>query len=278
MGSNANIHRAKAARNDEFYTRLEDIEKELSYYKDYFKDKVVYLNCDSERSNFWTYFVDNFEELGLKKIIATHFNSTDPVYKLEYNGTTPVKSQLKGNGDFRSDESIELLKEADVLVTNPPFSLFREYITKLQEYGKKFLVIGPINVAIYKDIFPSIKEERLWIGTSRLSTFYGPNGEVKKAPGIWLTNLRKPKRKFFTGTKLYSKERYPKFDNYDAIYIDRAKNIPVDYHGEMGVPITFLEKINTKQFEIIRHRKGNDGKDLSINGKVIHTRVIIKRL
>jgi hypothetical protein len=278
VANNSNFNKAKRKKNDEFYTRLEDIEKELSNYKDCFKDKVVYLNCDSERSNFWIYFVDNFWKLGLKKVVATHFSSTNPVYKLEYTGTTPVKTSLSGNGDFRGSESIDLLQEADVVVSNPPFSLFREYITQLIEHDKKFLVIGPLTGMNYKDIFLSIKEDKTWIGTSRLSTFYGPDGEVRKAPGIWFTNLQKPERKFFSGTKLYSPEAYPKFDNCDAIYVDRSKNIPVDYLGEMAVPITFLEKINTNQFEIIGHRKGDDGKDLSLNGKIVHTRIIIKRV
>jgi hypothetical protein len=240
---------------------------------------VVYLNCDSERSNFWIYFVDNFEKLGLKKIVATHFSNRHPVYKLEYTGTTPVKTLLSGNGDFRNSESIDILKEADVVVSNPPFSLFREYIAQLIEYDKKFLVVGPLTSVGHKSIFQLFKNNQIWLGDNLVKEFVQPNGEVKKFGNVhWFTNLQEPEHRFFSGTKLYSKEAYPKYDNYDAIEIGKIVDIPVDYYGEMGVPISFLMRYNPQQFEIVRFRKNDNREDLRVNGENKYSRIVIKRV
>lgn len=311
------LHKAKKAKKDEFYTQLSDIEKELKNYKKHFKNKVVYCNCDDPRtSNFFHYFSHNFEKLGLKKLIATCYKSQNidlfskkdskqAIY-LEYTGDKNGNNEpdpkeigikyLKGDGDFRSEESIELLKEADIVVTNPPFSLFREYVSQLVEYEKKFLIIGNVNAITYKEIFPLIKEDKLWLGLSIKSgdrEFQVPDDYPLKASttridkegnkfirvkGVrWFTNLEyKERHEDLILYKKYNSDEYPKYDNYDAINIDKTKEIPMDYEGVMGVPITFLDKHNPEQFEIIRFRKGNDNKDLSINGKCPYFRILIK--
>lgn len=277
-----NLRDAKKNKNDEFYTQLVDIEKELKHYKNHFKDKVVYLNCDDPtESNFWKYFALNFEFLGLKKLIATHYHNENPTYKLELFEyyKEPVKTNLQQNGDFRSDESIELLKESDIVVTNPPFSLFREYIAQLVEYDKKFIVIGSMNAITYKECFKLIKENKIWLGNNAVKEFMQPNGEMKKFGNIlWYTNLTHEKRnETIILWKEYNEKDYPKYDNYDAINVDKVNEIPKDYEGEMGVPITFLGKFNPKQFEIVKFRKGDDNKDLIINGKTPYFRMIIRR-
>lgn len=312
--SNSSLHRAKDAKKDEFYTQLSDIERELKHYKKHFKNKVVYCNCDDPRvSNFFHFFSYNFEHYGLKKLIATCYknqerdlfstNESENAIYLEYNGdqngnNIPDPNEigiknLKGDGDFRSKESIELLKQADIVVTNPPFSLFREYVAQLIEYDKKFIIIGAYNAITYKEIFPLIKENKLWLGYG----FKGGNaffktphskefakgvyneetGLVKFRNVTWFTNLEISKRKEeLILYKSYNEEEYPKYDNYDAIEVSKTKEIPCDYNGVMGVPITFLDKYNPNQFEIIKFRKGNDNKDLSINGKCPYFRVLIK--
>jgi len=321
MSANKNLHKAKDQKRDEFYTQLTDIEKEMKHYKDQFKNKVVYCNCDDPRvSNFFHYFSYNFEALGLKKLIATCYksqsadlfsqNESDKAIYLEYKGDkngnkVPEIEEigihyLNGDGDFRSKESIELLKQADIVVTNPPFSLFREYIGQLEEYGKKFLIIGNVNAITYKDIFHLIKQNKLWLGITIKSgdrEFGVPDDYPLKAAGYridengrrfirvkgvrWFTNLDYKERhedlilfKNYLGNESY----YPKYDNYDAIEVSFTKDIPSDYDGYMGVPITFLDKFNPSQFEIVRFRKGDDGKDLTINGKSPYFRIIIKRL
>lgn len=304
---NNNLKKAKVNKKDEFYTQLVDIENELKHYKNHFKDKVVFCNCDDpQESNFWRYFSNNFEHLGLKKLVATRFHSERPTYKLEIvkdinndgkiNNLDTVKISLKQNGDFRSDECIEILKEADIVVTNPPFSLFREYIAQLIECDKKFLVIGNINAITYKEIFKLIKENKAWLGIRMgrgISGFIVPkhyelygsearideNGDriVSTNNCLWLTNLEHQKRKEeLTLYKTYNEKDYPKYDNYDAINVSKTADIPVDYSGAMGVPITFLDKHNPEQFEIIKFRKGNDDKDLTINGKAPYFRIIIR--
>ena len=286
---------AKREKNDEFYTQFEDIEKELIYYKKQFKDKVIYCNCDNpHESNFFKYFIENFNDLGIKKLIATNYKSqyipvaykaeivevknTDKVFENPKNKLTT----LKGNGDFRSDECIELLKEADIVVTNPPFSLFREYVAQLMEYKKKFLIIGNKNALTYKEIFPLIKENKIWIGFNSPNEFIRPNGTItKNVAGLtrWFTNLEVSKRhENLTLYKKYNPEEYPKYDNYDAIEVSKVAEIPYDYEGAMGVPITFIDKYNPEQFEIIKFRKGNDNKDLSVNGKCPYFRIIIRRI
>jgi len=286
--ANKLLIRAKRAKNDEFYTQLTDIEKELCHYKDHFKDKVVLCNCDDPRvSEFFNYFVLNFKHLGLKKLITTCYKNQEPdlfsrhdsdraVY-LEYNGSLSGKDNvptakdigikhLKGDGDFRSAECIELLKQADIVVTNPPFSLFREYVAQLIEHDKKFLIVGNKNAITYKEIFKLIKENKLWLGHRNINDDMwlmlpkdSTNAEkvingikLKHINACWFTNLDIKKRhEYIICYRNYTPEKYPKYDNYDAINVDKVADIPCDYKGVMGVPITFLDKYNPKQFELL---------------------------
>lgn len=310
--SNKLLQKAKKSKSDEFYTQLSDIESELKHYENHFKDKVVYCNCDDPRvSNFFKYFFSNFEQLGLKKLISACykeqemdlFNSkkTESGFYFEYEGEEVKRDVIdvihfKGDGDFRSKESIELLKQADIVVTNPPFSLFREHVAQLVKYDKQFLIIGNINAITYKEIFKLIKENKAWLGINLgrgISGFivpkhyelYGTEARIDSfgnrivSPNncLWLTNLDTLKRhEDIVLSKTYDESEYPKYDNYDAINVDKTKDIPMDYKGVMGVPITFLHKFNPDQFEIIKFRKGNDEKDLSINGKCPYFRILIK--
>lgn len=294
---NRNLNLARANKNDEFYTMYEDIEKELTHYKDYFKDKVVYCNCDDYRySNFVKYFVYNFKSLGLKKLVSTHY-SEDKAYKLEvfYNKDKIDKkiTQLKGNGDFRSEECISLLKEADIVVTNPPFSLFREYIKQLIEYGKKFLIIGNMNAITCKDIFPLIRDNKVWFGVSISSgdrEFRVPDYYPLEASGVriddkgnkyirvkgvrWFANIDNKKiHNPLELTKSYygNEEFYPRYSDYDAINVDKTKDIPKDYYGLIGVPISFMDKWSIEQFEVV------DLKSPYINERHCYKRLIIKR-
>lgn len=271
MAKNDNLHKAKDAKNDEFYTRIEDVAEELRHYKKHFAGKVVLCNCDDPtQSAFWRYFHLNFAELGLKKLISTHYDRTEPTYKMEYEGgddnnvEVGVKTRLEGNGDFRNKECLDLLDECDIVVTNEPFSLFREYVGTLMQHDKKFLIIGNKNAITYKEFFPLLKENKVWIGYSSPSEFDTPNGITKKINGLtrWFTNLDIQKRheKLILWQRYYdddgnplpdAEERYPHYVNYDAINVDRVADIPVDYRGVMGVPITFLDKYNSKQFEIV---------------------------
>ena len=277
MANKKKLITAKRNKKDEFYTQLTDIEKELKHYKEQFKDKIVYCNCDDpEESEFWKFFELNFEEYGLKKLISTHYDAEKPTYKLELQADRDgdgkitskdiVKTPLKQNGDFRSEESIELLKEADIVVTNPPFSLFREYVAQLMKYKKKFLIIGNMNAVTYKEIFPLIKENKIWPGYSFNKTmeFRMPDdyesdkvdasgNKIGKVPAIsWYTNLPIKKRtEKLVLTAKYDPKKYPKYDNYDAINVDKVTEIPSDYEGVMGVPISFLDKYNPEQFEIV---------------------------
>lgn len=310
MAKNGNLHAAKSAKNDEFYTRLEDIEAELKHYRQHFAGKTVLLNCgDAPHRNFWKYFTLNFERLGLKKLIGTSFtfegHGSVCIYEGDKNGNRIpdddefVRYELQGNGDFRSEECIELLKEADVVVGNPPFSLFREYVAQLMEYGKKFLIIGNTNAITYKELFPYVKENKLWLGVSSFNTgmYFGVpdnyqyattykfareiNGEkVMRVSSIcWFTNLDHDKRNIPIDLykKYYSNEcEFPKYDNYDAIEVSKVADIPEDYDGVMGVPITFLDKYCPSQFEIVGFRYGDDGKDLCVNGKCPYFRILIR--
>jgi hypothetical protein len=283
---NIGLKTAKKAKKDEFYTLLDTIEKELKYYKDHFRGKVVFCNCDDPKeSNFVKYFSMNFEHLGLKKLIATHFKDAnlftiEPPYKLEYTGDKDGNrmpdpdefiAEMIGTGDFRSKECIELLKEADIILTNPPFSLFREYIAQLMEHNKKFLIIGNINAITYKECFKYIKDNKMWLGASIHSgdrEFRVPDDYPLNAAGYrvdkngnkyirvkgvrWLTNLDYEERhEDLVLYKKYAPEEYPKYDNYDAINVDKTNRIPADYKGVIGVPITFLDKYNPDQFEIL---------------------------
>ncbi|HFI0323030.1 TPA: adenine-specific methyltransferase EcoRI family protein [Streptococcus suis] len=274
--ANRNFQRAKANKNDEFYTQLKDIEDELRHYKDHFKNKVVYCNADDPRvSNFFHYFSYNFEYLGIKKLITTCYKNQEMdlfsmhdqesaialVYEGEKdNGRVPTMEnigiiELEGDGDFRSPEAIKFLKEADIVVTNPPFSLFREYIAQIMEYEKKFLVIGNYGSVIYKEIFPLIKENKIWTGMSpRSMSFKTPEGDIKTVNAKWFTNLDIPKRhEELILYKKYNPEDYPKYVNFNGIEVSRVTDIPMDYEGYMGVPITFIENYNPDQFELIGH-------------------------
>lgn len=290
--ANKNLNKAKEAKKDEFYTQLEDINNELRHYRKHFRGKTVLCNCDDPRvSNFFTYFAYNFEFLGLKKLITTCYknqnidlfsqNKSEQAVYLVYEGDKngdhiPNADEigvmpLKGDGDFRSKECIELLKEADIVVTNPPFSLFREYVAQLIEYDKKFLIIGNVNAVKYKELFPLIMNNKIWLGASIHSgdrKFWVPNDYELNAAGCgidetgrkyirvkgvrWFTNLDyKERHENLILYKHYSPEEYPKFENFDAININRTEDIPCDYNGVMGVPITFMDKYNPEQFEIL---------------------------
>ena len=259
--SSANLHKARDAKNDEFYTKLEDVSKELMLYKQHFKDKIVLCNCDDPTwSAFWRYFHLNFSTLGLKKMISTHYDKNNPTYRMEYTGgddndiEVGIKTPLEGNGDFRNQECLDILDEADIVVTNPPFSLFREYVSVLMEHEKKFLIIGNTNAITYKDFFPLLKNNEVWIGHNHPSEFDTPDGVTKKVLGLccWFTNLGVAKRpEKLILRKMYVPEEYPRYDNYDAINVDRVSDIPVDYNGVMGVPISIMEKYNPDQFEIL---------------------------
>ena len=310
------LHRAKSSKSDEFYTLLEDIEKELAYYKDCFREKTVYCNCDNPKeSNFFKYFFKNFKTLGLKKLIASYYlPCTQDLFsekKTEHGGYIEFTlddidfdisdlhcKQFNGDGDFRSQECISLLKQADIIVTNPPFSLFREHIAQIIRYKKDFLVIGNINAITYQEVFHLIQSNKAWLGVHLgrgISGFKVPdhyemygtethisgNGDRIISPNncLWLTNLDIQKRhNLLKLTQVYrgNEDLYPKFDNYNGINVNKTQDIPMDYEGAIGVPITFLHKYNPSQFEIIRFRKGDDGKDLSINGKCPYFRILIK--
>lgn len=321
--SNKDLLKAGQEKKDEFYTQLADIENELKHYKEYFRNKVVYCNCDDPfESNFFKYFAANFNALKLKKLITTSYVKSPIVggqlplfemkglkpkgkepFKIEINEVTDVNSDgavglsdvewllkhnanvsmsLKDGGDFRSHECIELLKQADIVVTNPPFSLFREYVAQLTKFGKKFLIMGNQNAITYKEIFKLIKKNKMWLGQSlngrnilfQIPDYYESyykiiDGKKYAFPKgvVWFTNLDVPKRsEEMVLYKKYTKEEYPTYDNYDAINVDRTEQIPLDYAGVMGVPITFLHKYNPKQFEIIGQGQGNLYRELSPYG------------
>jgi hypothetical protein len=327
QSSNKNLRQANKAKKDEFYTQLSDIEKELKYYKKQFKNKVVYCNADDPfESNFFKYFASNFNELGLKKLIATSYAGSPVVggqlplfeveglktakkkepHKIEINEVKDldkdgavnmsdvewllkhdknVAAPLKGDGDFRSEESIEILKEADIVVTNPPFSLFREYVAQLMKYKKEFLILGNSNALTYKEIFKFIKVNKLWLGASIHSgdvEFQVPDDyEIRskslridksgkkyvRVPSIrWFTNMDYAQRhEDLILYKKYNTGEYPKYDNYDAINVDVTKDIPMDYKGAMGVPITFMDKYNPDQFKIIGLGISSSGREIGVN-------------
>lgn len=289
---NRDFNDARRAKRDEFYTQLPDIEKELKHYYHHFEGKVVYLNCDDPRvSNFFRYFSDNFERLGLKRLIATSYrsssadsystNDSDRGVWLELTSSSDRKGSvhegsvrvqpLEGDGDFRSEASIELLRQSDIVVTNPPFSLFREYVAQLIEHQKQFLILGNMNALTYKEIFPLFQSNQVWYGPSIRSgdrEFAVPDDYPVRAAGFridergqkyirvkgvrWFTNLDYPERH----TKLelrraYDPAYYPKYANFDAIEVGRTADIPKDYAGLMGVPISFMDKYSPEQFEIV---------------------------
>ena len=290
MSLNKNLNKAKRQKNDDFYTQLPDIENELKHYRQHFAGKVIYCNCDDPKiSNFYKYFSLNFEFLGLKKLITTCYrnlnldlfsdHTSEKAIWLECNRGTyengayvpsePVVRHLNGDGDFRSDECVNLLKQADIVVTNPPFSLFREYVSQLIEHDKKFIIIGGQNAVTYKEIFPLIKENKFWLGygfAEGNAYFAVPSDMTEYAHGVydektglvkfrnvtWFTNLDHEKRhEKLPLYKYYSPEEYPHYDNYDAINVDKVAEIPEDWDGVMGVPVTFLDKYNPDQYEIL---------------------------
>lgn len=299
--ANKNLHNAKRAKNDEFYTRIADIGRECSKYKEQFKDKIIYCNCDDARgSMFFRYFALNFELFGLKRLITTSYNENGQgtlcVYENDFDiYESDIKvAKLEGDGDFRSPECVEFLKQADIVVTNPPFSLFREYVAQLIEYGKEFLIIGNQNALTYKEIFALVKEGKIWLGRNFVKEFTKPDGSTQKFGNIcWFTNLETKKyNDSCTLTQTYNPQSYPKYDNYDAINVDKIKDIPFGYEGAMGVPITIIDKVcsdglihfNTpllvgnedSKYKIIKFRKGDDDKDLVVNGVSPYFRVVIQ--
>ena len=323
-GSVKHFNTAKSGKNDEFYTILSDIEKELRHYTKHFKNKIVLCNCDDPRvSNFFKYFLNNFERLELKELIATCYQNDKPdlfsqnksnkgIY-FRYRGEQknerlpdPAKigpRDLSGDGDFRSEECINLLREADIVVTNPPFSLFREYVAQLVEHRKKFLIVGNWNVSAYKDIFKLIKDNKLWVGVNSNRNFSGfivpkhyplhgtearvdedGNRIISTNTTCWFTNIDIKKRhEDLILYKTYSPHDFPKYDNYDAIEVSKTADIPMDYKGVMGVPVTFLDKYNPEQFELIGSNRGIDqdpnkiyGRGSYLNGKETFKRLFIR--
>lgn len=310
---NKNLHKAKKSKNDEFYTQLSDIEKELSHYKQHFKNKTIFCNCDDpEESNFYFYFAQNFEYLWLKKLIATHFETEKKSYKLEIvkdtnndwkiNKLDTIKTSLKQNWDFRSSECIEILKSCDIVVTNPPFSLFREYVAQLMEYDKNFIIIWHQNAITYKEIFKYIKDNKIWLWygfTGWAAHFINKHYEdyatawnhkewmIRVSWVNWFTNLEIKKRhEDLILYKTYNEIEYPKYDNYNAINVGKTKDIPIDYPWAIWVPITFMDKYNPQQFEIIGcsysygepiwyHIEGK-GFNVSISWKEVYKRLFIK--
>ena len=309
MTKNTNLHSAKRAKNDEFYTRLEDVEAELQHYPNAFRGKVVYLNCDDERSAFWKYFSQHFEELGLKELVATKYPE-GLLFRLKTVGGTVEVVDMEGDGDFRSPECIEVLKRSDIVVTNPPFSLFRTLIEQLSEHGKEFLLLGNLNAVTYKEVWPLIQDGQLWLGSTSFNNgmYFGvsPDWEYsatynfpREINGVqvcrvssicWFTNLDNAKRhEELPLWKRYTPEEYPRYDNYDAIEVSKVKDIPADYDGVMGVPITFLDKWNPEQFEIIGCTE-SEGKGFSnglwtgdvaqplVAGERKYKRILIRRI
>lgn len=326
MADNTRLHNAKRAKKDEFYTQLSDIENELRHYRAYFRGKTVLCNCDDPRiSNFFRYFAYNFEALGLRRLITTCYKSQEPdlfsmntcerAIWLEYLGDrngnrVPDPDEigirsLRGDGDFRSEECVGLLKQSDIVVTNPPFSLFHEYLAQLIEYGKKFVIIAHQNAITYKEVFPLLRNDKLWLGygfPGNAGFFISKYEDVATASShregmirvsgvTWFTNLDIPKRhEALILYKHYTPEEYPEYDNYRAIEVGKTAEIPCDYDGIMGVPITFMDKYNPEQFELIwTTDRGGDGylEDLKkphtrydapvVNGRGIYKRILIRR-
>lgn len=312
MASNKDLNKLKANPDDEFYTRLSDINAELKHYKHHFKDKVVLCNCDDPRvSNFFHYFAEHFESLGLKKLIATCYKNCEPdlfstnsseqavyiIYEGDKNGNCSVDLDelqvlpLKGDGDFRSAECVELLKEADIVCTNPPFSLIGEYFEQLIRYDKKFLVLGS-SAAIHRtEVFPYIRDNKMWTGYKPFSqdmlfevskehemelrkkkkegsgwrvvdgVFYG------RCPAIWYTNLETEKKHVDFVSELYktyTPEEYPTYENFDGIDVSNVRDIPKDYFGNMGVPDSFIDFYNPEQFEILGIGSGDLAKEVGV--------------
>jgi len=318
---NSGLHKAKRNKKDEFYTQHFDIERELSHYREQFKGKTIYCNCDDPYiSAFFEYFTKNFEFLGLKKLITTCYksqqldlfsqNDSEQAIKLEYEGGAPNSlpaaidigvTNLRGDGDFRSQECIEILQEADIVVTNPPFSLFSEYVEQLSKYEKRFIIIGHQNAITYKGAFPLIKDNKMWLGYGfkrNMAHFVAPHyedtasdtdhkdGMIRISGVVWYTSIDHNKRheELILVKRYYGNEAsYPRYDNYDAIEVSKSQDIPMDYEGVMGVPITFLTKYNPDQFELVGCNRGVDqdpngvyGKGSYLNGKETFKRLFIR--
>ncbi len=304
---------AQANKKDEFYTQMVDIEAEVSHYKEYFCGKVVYCNCDdSQKSNFTKFFIQHFQDFKLKKLISTCYkhhthslfndNQQEPATYIEYDGTpqSQIPQKLKENGDFRSTECVEFLKQADVVVTNPPFSLFRPFLELLFKHKKDFLIIGNVNAISCKDCFQHILNKEMWLGQTIHSgdrEFQVPDDYPLEAANFridkdgnkyirvkgvrWFTNIEcQHKPKWIPLECKYTPEKYPKFDNFDAIDVGKTKDIPFDYDQIMGVPITFLDWYNPHQFEIIGNEytlKIPSGRGY-VKGKRKYSRIFIKRI
>ena len=295
---NSNLAAAKRAKNDEFYTRYEDIEAEVMKYRRYFRNKVVYLPCDDpadKKSEFWSFFVNNFDAFGLKKLIATHYDENGKAYKIWIDGDTggdgyiddgdAQQEDLIGNGDFRSPECIDILKECDIVCTNPPFSLFREFVSAIMTHNKQFLIIGNQNAFTYKETFSLIKTNQIWTGYNMVKKFYQPDGSIKEFGNVcWFTNMQTSKRiEELVCTKSFSTTDYAEYDNYEAIEVSRVANIPKDYSGVMGVPITFIDKYNPEQFEILSCSAFSDPEffgcgALYVDDRKTYARVLVKRI
>ena len=314
--SNHLLTKAKINKKDEFYTRLEDVENELKYYEGHFKNKTIFCNCDNpKKSSFFRYFVLNFKNLQLKRVICAYYVNSQRTatnnslnshgkYYIYTGMENPEPSEeemlsFRGDGDFRNCESIELLKQSDIVVTNPPFSLLREFMSMLFTNKKQFIVMGNIHAITYKEIYNGIKDGKVWLGVNygrKISGFFVPkdyelygtetrvdsegNRIVSTNNCLWLTNLEHNKRPdFLTLTKGYKGREvyYKKYDNYNGINVDKTCDIPYDYFGVMGVPVTFILKYNPDQFEIVSFKKGDDGKNLVIDGKQPYFRILIKR-
>lgn len=294
---NSNLQSAKRVKNDEFYTRYEDIEAEVMKYRKQFNDKIVYLPCDDpaeKKSEFWSFFVNNFDAFNLRKLIATHYDENGQAYKIwidrdnSNNGYIDdgdaLQEPLHGNGDFQSPECIDIMNECDIICTNPPFSLFRSFIDAIMTAKKQFLIIGNQNAFTYKETFKLIKENKIWTGYNMVKKFYQPDGSIKTFGNVcWFTNMATVKRnEEFIFTKTYNPIDYPTYDNYEAIEVSRLVNIPKDYDGIMGVPITFIDKYNPNQFEILNCSAFADPDfggcgSLYINKKKIYARVLMRK-
>lgn len=314
MAGNTNLNNSARDKQDEFYTELGVIEKELKYYKSHFQGKTVFCNCDDpEYSNFWKYFHLNFYALGLKKLIATHFEKTKQSYKMEivaadisddgqYRIPDYRKTPLKQNGDFRSPECLDILNEADIIVTNPPFSLFREYLDILIKSKKQFLIIANLNAVKYKEVLPLIMNNEIWLGKNsghywfKVPDYYevkktdfkiDENGQKWRRMGniCWFTNLDfKERHEDIPLYAMYDSNKYPKYDTYDAIEVSKVSEIPFDMPLEtvFGVPITFIPKYNPEQFEIIGVLNSGSGNKYDfakaiVKGKQLYSRFLIRR-
>lgn len=291
MSRNLNLNKAKKAKNDEFYTKYKDVENELKYYHKELRNKTLYLNCDNPKySNFWKYFIDNFHKIELKGLFATYFDEEESIAHC-YDGTSIHTKDLEGNGDFRSKESVEILKKSDVVITNPPFSLLKEHLIQPLEHEKGLIILGNINAITYVDVFPYIKDKQLKPGVffNEGLDFYTDKEEkeVKRVGPIgWFTTFDKSEfRRKIESKEKFNKEEYKTYDNYNAIEVSRIKDIPVDYDGVMGVPVTYLNYHNPNEYKILGSNRGRKqdkngyyGRSCYINKKETYKRLFIQKI